>query len=101
MHDEKQTKRYFVSGMVQGVGFRMFVAREANQLEITGYTRNLFDGRVEVLARGTPAQLQQLKAALARGPRFSSVSEVHEEEAQDDAHSGHGFVIEPDVGSSF
>jgi acylphosphatase len=96
MHGKEQTKRYFVSGMVQGVGFRMFVAREANQLGISGFTRNLFDGRVEVLARGTPAQLQQLKAALERGPRLSSVSGVREEEAHLDAHHQHGFVIEPD-----
>jgi acylphosphatase len=96
MHDEEQTKRYFVSGMVQGVGFRMFVAREANKLRICGYARNLFDGRVEVLARGTLAQLEQLKAALQRGPRFSSVSGVREEEAPIDALHRTGFVIEPD-----
>jgi acylphosphatase len=95
MPGEKQTKRYFVSGMVQGVGFRVFVAREAGKLGITGYARNLFDGRVEVLAHGTPAQLAELKAALERGPRLSSVSGVHEEEAQMDASHQHGFVIGP------
>jgi acylphosphatase len=95
MHGEKQTKRYFVSGMVQGVGFRMFVAREANKLGISGYTRNLFDGRVEVLAHGTRVQLEQLRAALERGPLLSSVSGVREEEAHIDAHHQHGFVIEP------
>jgi acylphosphatase len=95
MHEERQTKRYFVSGMVQGVGFRMFVAREADKLGISGYTRNLFDGRVEVLAHGTAAQLEQLKAALKRGPRLSSVSGVHEEEAPMDAPYQDGFVIEP------
>ena len=81
--DEKQTRRYFVSGTVQGVGFRFFVQRVAEKLEIVGYARNLFDGRVEVLAAGSPAQLDELKSALERGPRFSSVSEVREEEAQD------------------
>jgi acylphosphatase len=95
MPAEKQTKRYFVSGMVQGVGFRMFVAREAGKLGISGYTKNLFDGRVEVLAHGTPAQLAELKAALERGPRFSSVSGVREEDARFDAPYQDGFVIEP------
>jgi len=82
--------------MVQGVGFRMFVQREAGRLHIAGYTRNLFDGRVEVLAHGTQAQLDELRAALERGPRFASVSSVQEEEAHTEARFRHGFVIEPD-----
>jgi acylphosphatase len=95
--DEKQTRRYFVSGIVQGVGFRFFVQREAEKLRIGGYARNLFDGRVEVLAVGSPAQLDKLKSALERGPRFSSVSGVREEEAQADPHYEKDFVIEPDA----
>jgi acylphosphatase len=95
--DEKQTRRYFVSGIVQGVGFRFFVQREAEKLRIGGYVRNLFDGRVDVLAVGSPAQLAKLKSALERGPRFSSVSGVREEEAQADPHYEKDFVIEPDA----
>ena len=94
--DEKQTRRYFVSGMVQGVGYRIFVHREADKLGIAGYTRNLFDGRVEVLASGTEAQLSALKVALERGPRFSSVSSVREEDAAPDTHYTTHFVIEQD-----
>jgi acylphosphatase len=41
-------KRYFIRGRVQGVGFRYFAQREAVQLGVRGYTRNLDDGRVEV-----------------------------------------------------
>jgi acylphosphatase len=95
--DEKQTRRYFVSGIVQGVGFRFFVQREAEKLRVGGYARNLFDGRVEVLATGTAAQLEGIKSALERGPRFSSVSGVREEEAHRDARYENGFVIEPDA----
>jgi acylphosphatase len=97
VRDEKQTRRYFVSGTVQGVGFRFFVQRVAQKLEIGGYARNLLDGRVEVLAAGSPAQLDELKSALERGPRFSSVSEVREEEAQDSPRYQKRFVIEPDA----
>jgi acylphosphatase len=95
--DEKQTRRYFVSGIVQGVGFRFFVQRVAEKLEIGGYTRNLFDGRVEVFAAGTAEQLEELKRALERGPRFSSVSGVHEEEARLDPRYDGVFIIEPDA----
>jgi acylphosphatase len=95
--DEKQTKRYFVSGIVQGVGFRLFAQREAEKLRVGGYTRNLFDGRVEVLAVGSPAQLDAMKRALERGPRFSSVSGVQEVEAQHSPQYAKEFVIEPDA----
>jgi acylphosphatase len=94
---EKQTRRYFVSGTVQGVGFRFFVQREAQKLCVSGYARNLFDGRVEVLAIGSPEQLDAIKRALERGPRFSSVTGVREEEAQHAPQYAKEFVIEPDV----
>jgi acylphosphatase len=95
--DEKQTRRYFVSGIVQGVGFRFFAQREAEKLRVGGYARNLFDGRVEVLAVGSPSQLAAMKSALERGPRFSSVSGVREEEAQPNPRFEKDFVIEPDA----
>ena len=97
MSDEKQTRRYFVSGTVQGVGFRFFAQREAEKLRVGGFARNLFDGRVEVLAVGTPTQLAKMKSALERGPRFSSVSGVREEEAQHEPRYEKEFVIEPDA----
>lgn len=95
--DEKQTRRYFVSGIVQGVGFRFFVQREAEKLHVGGYARNLYDGRVEVLAVGSAAQLAAMRTALERGPRFSSVSGVREEEAPSTAKYEKEFVIEPDA----
>jgi len=82
---------------VQGVGFRFFAQREAQKLRIGGYARNLRDGRVEVLAVGSPAHLEAMKRALERGPRFSSVSGVREEEAQPDPHYEKDFVIEQDA----
>lgn len=82
--------------MVQGVGFRMFVQREAAKLGIGGYTRNLRDGRVEVFASGTLSQLGALRLVLERGPRLSLVSGVREEEAHPDTHYGERFVIEQD-----
>jgi acylphosphatase len=97
VRDEKQTRRYFVSGRVQGVGFRFFVQREAARLHVSGYARNLLDGRVEVLAVGSAAQLDEMKRALERGPRFSSVSGVQEEHAEPNPLHEDGFAIEPDA----
>ena len=70
------TKRYLVSGRVQGVGFRYFVQREATRLGLVGYAANLADGQVEVLAIGEAPALDQLEQALGRGPRSAHVTSV-------------------------
>jgi acylphosphatase len=95
--EAKQAKRYFVSGMVQGVGFRYFVQHAAEKLHLSGYVRNLRDGRVEAFAMGTAEQLTQFRAALERGPRFSSVTEVKEAPAIADPEHANGFSITYDA----
>lgn len=82
-------RRYFVSGDVQGVGFRYFVLREVQHIGgIDGFVRNLYDGRVEVFAQSEEQQLLQLETALRRGPRSGRVSEVRiVEEAVDGSYS--------------
>ncbi len=77
----QQARRYFVDGMVQGVGFRFFVERVAGQLKLGGYVKNLRDGRVEVYAVGPEAQLAELKRRLEEGPRGARVRDVVEEPA--------------------
>jgi acylphosphatase len=81
--------------MVQGVGFRYFAQDAAEKLKISGFVRNLSDGRVEVFATGTPRQHRELRALLERGPSFSSVSEVREEPAAPDPQYDGGFYINP------
>jgi acylphosphatase len=93
--ETKQAKRYFVSGMVQGVGFRYFTQDVAERLKVSGFVRNLQDGRVEVFAMGTPQQHAELRAFLERGPRFSSVAEVLEEPAPVESQYDGGFEIHP------
>ena len=95
MSDVKQAKRYLVSGMVQGVGFRYFTQSAAEKLRIGGFVRNLRDGRVEVFAMGTPQQHRELRSMLERGPRFSSVTEVWEEAATPDLQYDSDFFINP------
>ena len=97
MSDTKQAKRYFVSGMVQGVGFRYFTQDAAEKLQVSGYVRNLRDGRVEVFATATPEQHAELRTMLERGPRFSSVSAVQEEPATPDPQYEGAFIINPSV----
>jgi acylphosphatase len=74
-------RRYFVGGRVQGVGYRYFVERAANELGLAGYTRNLADGRVEVYASGPAAQLSELAGRLRMGPRMADVRGFEELEA--------------------
>ena len=95
MSNAKLAKRYYVSGMVQGVGFRFFTQAAAEKLRVSGFVRNLRDGRVEVFAMGAPQQHAEFRSMLERGPRFSSISEVQEEIATPDPRYEGGFVINP------
>ena len=77
-----EARRWFVNGRVQGVGFRYFVERAANDLGLTGYARNLDDGRVEVYAAGPPEKLSHLAGLLRAGPRWADVRDVQEQPAE-------------------
>lgn len=85
-------RRYFIRGHVQGVGFRWFVQKTANDLGLHGYARNLDDGRVEVFATGSPEQLSEFSGLLWKGPRMADVRGVDEQEAGPERVSG--FRIE-------
>jgi acylphosphatase len=69
-------RRFVVRGRVQGVGFRYFVIREASRLALVGWTRNLPDGAVEVLASGEEASLEALQRRLGEGPPAARVLDV-------------------------
>jgi acylphosphatase len=68
--------RFLVSGMVQGVGFRWFVARHARSLGLNGYARNLADGRVEVVVSGPDEVFPKLEQLLLAGPANAQVDRV-------------------------
>jgi acylphosphatase len=74
-------RRYLVSGRVQGVAFRAFVQHWAVELGLSGYARNLDDGRVEVYAAGRGERLKELEARLWRGPLLARVESVQAEDA--------------------
>ena len=94
---EKQAKRFFVSGLVQGVGFRYFAQDAAERLHLAGYVRNLRDGRVEAYAIGTEEHLHRFLAALKKGPRGAMVHGVLEESAALDSQHENEFSITHDL----
>lgn len=65
-----------IEGRVQGVGYRAFTIRKANELGVDGWVRNLRDGSVEVIAEGRRTDLDQMLSALRRGPTSASVTNV-------------------------
>ena len=69
-------KRFFVSGRVQGVGFRYFVQDHAAAEGVHGYARNLPDGRVEVFVEGDDESVMRVERAVRRGPAHAQVDSV-------------------------
>lgn len=68
--------RFIVSGRVQGVYFRQSTQQRASELGLSGWVRNLADGRVEGLASGQEQALSQLLTWLRRGPAQAQVESV-------------------------
>ena len=66
----------FVSGLVQGVFFRDNTRRWASTLQLTGWVRNLLDGRVEVLVEGEKQRIERLISLLKEGPPMAQVESV-------------------------
>jgi acylphosphatase len=69
-------RHYFVSGRVQGVFYRASTQRQARAQGLTGWVRNRYDGRVEVLACGDERQLSIFAKWLEIGPELSKVTNI-------------------------
>ncbi|MDD8015004.1 MAG: acylphosphatase [Acidobacteriota bacterium] len=65
-----------ISGRVQGVAFRFFTEKWASSLGLTGWVRNLFDGRVEIVAEGGREEISRFLEFLREGPRHAHVEDV-------------------------
>jgi acylphosphatase len=83
--------RCHVAGRVQGVFYRASARHEAQQLGIKGYAKNLYDGRVEVVACGSVEAIEALQSWLSRGPADAKVTGVSCEAI--DYHDYHDFTI--------
>lgn len=71
-------RKFLISGEVQGVGYRFFAQRAAARHQVTGYVRNLKDGRVEAFAEGEAETVEAFKHDLTAGPKFSKVEHLEE-----------------------
>jgi acylphosphatase len=75
MHQYRSVKG-FVSGRVQGVGFRYFVMHQAQTENVCGYVRNLNDGRVEFFLQGDADSVSRVLGQIRVGPDYAQVSEL-------------------------
>jgi len=73
MREDLVRVRVFIGGRVQGVAYRFFAEKYAARLDITGWVRNLPDGRVEVLAEGTNAHIEAFLTRLRDGPGLARI----------------------------
>jgi len=79
----KQCINFLVEGRVQGVFFRDSTQRKATEIGLTGWVRNLTDGRVELVACGEVEQIEQLEQWIqAGGPPAGSVNRIEKSEME-------------------
>ncbi|WP_166145941.1 acylphosphatase [Methylosinus sp. RM1] len=99
LQSESRIARIIVEGQVQNVGYRVFVAREAGRLHLTGWVRNRSDGSVETVIAGPVRSVDEFLALAARGPATARIDSYRVDEA--DAHAlaegggESGFVAAP------
>ncbi len=74
-----RTKRFLISGRVQGVGFRYFTWRKMQDLPLKGFVRNLADGRVEIVVQGEEQALKALEKWLPYGVPTAKVQSIQQE----------------------
>lgn len=66
----------FVSGRVQGIGFRLEMRYRAKKLGLCGFVQNLSDGRVEAVLEGEKEKIEKLIEWVRKGPLFAKVVDV-------------------------
>ena len=84
----KRRVTVFYSGRVQGVGFRFTTQQIARNLAVTGFVRNLSDGRVEMVAEGASDEIDRLLAQVDSAMKANIATTEREESAATDEFSG-------------
>jgi acylphosphatase len=82
------SRRLVIGGRVQGVGFRWFTVEQARVEGVSGFVRNLPDGRVEAMVEGDAESVDRFERALRRGPRGARVDDVAVEVATPAGYKG-------------
>jgi acylphosphatase len=85
--------RVLISGRVQAVGFRYGTRREAGRLGLSGWVRNLPDGRVEALFEGNPDAVEEMLRWCEHGPPGARVEDVSVERGQTAGEPAEGFEV--------
>ena len=88
-----KTIHIIVTGRVQGVGFRYFTVRCANDLGISGWVRNLPDGSVETAIQGQGGKIEEMIGRLREGPGAANVSSLEIEEIESGSEELSGFAM--------
>ena len=86
-------KHWFVTGQVQGVGFRAFTYEAARDLKLKGWVRNLTDLRVEIVADGPEKDVAKLLERVKKGPPSSKVKDVSEAKVDEKEKLADAFEI--------
>jgi len=86
-------RRFVISGRVQGVGFRYFVQSVAVRESLTGWVRNLEDGRVETAAAGDKDAMERFERAIRQGPSSARVEHVVVDDTFPMSEHASGFHI--------
>ena len=86
-------RRYLISGRVQGVGFRYFAKDVAEREGVSGWVRNLPDGRVEALVEGEEEAVTRVERALWQGPGGARVAAVAVDDTELPSGAYHGFSV--------
>lgn len=83
-----KTVHIIVTGRVQGVGFRYFTIRYANDIGLHGWVRNMPDDRVETVLQGPDRDIERMIELLQKGPGTSIVTELKIREVESEEFSG-------------
>jgi len=98
---DRRIARIVVTGAVQGVGYRVFVAREAGRLNLAGWVRNRRNGSVETLVAGPPSAIEEFLIVAARGPTTAHLDshQIYEASETDLREGGgeNGFIAAAEV----
>ena len=84
----------YVSGFVQGIGFRQYIKSRANKLNIKGWIKNLPDGRVEAILQGRTQDIDKIILLCRKGPFLAEVEKVEVEKLPDQKFESFDIIKE-------
>jgi acylphosphatase len=90
---KKKVKHIRISGRVQGVGFRYFTYKKAQEYGITGWVKNCKDGSVEVLIAGEGPSIEKMMIAIRNGPSMAHVDRITELDSEIKSAESDSFQI--------